>query len=574
MKSRFTGRARFLSGLFIAGALLLVVRLYFVQIVNGSAYEREALGQYVATSPETEDRGDIFFRKKDGTLVSAAVMQTGWRIAIQPKVLTDPQAVYAQINAILPVDKEQFFASAAKKGDPYEEIALRVSDSTATAVRRLKIPGVIFVQDQWRYYPARELAAQTLGFVGFQGTSTVKVGVYGLEKSWQDKLSLTRSGLYVNPFAEIFTNLEAVVSNNPASHGDSLVTSIEPSVQQQLEATLDDVMKTYTAKGAGGIIMNPHTGEIYAIGARPAFDPNTYGTVTNPAVFSNPLVSGRYELGSIMKPLTMAAAIDSGAVTAETTYDDTGCITVSTYKICNFDLKARGVVPMQEILNQSLNMGASFLATKTGYPVFTKYMKSFGLGVKTGIDLPNEVAGDVSPLGNGTLSAINYDTAAFGQGIAVSPVAMIRALSALANGGVLPNPHVVSAIRYKSGILRSVDAGQGPRVLTATTTREVTDMLVTVFDKALLDGKLKQDHYSIAAKTGTAQIPKTGGGYIEGDVYLHSFFGYFPAYDPKFIVFLFTIQPQGQRYASATLAHPFLGIAKFLINYYNLPPDR
>lgn len=162
MKSKFVGRARFLSGLFIVGALLLVVRLYFVQIVNGSAYGRDALGQYVAASPETEKRGDIFFQKKDGTLVSAAVMQAGWRIAIQPKVLTDQDAVYAKLNAVVPINREEFLASAEKKDDPYEEIAVRVPDSFATAVRQLKIPGVILVQDQWRLYPARELAAQTL----------------------------------------------------------------------------------------------------------------------------------------------------------------------------------------------------------------------------------------------------------------------------------------------------------------------------------------------------------------------------------------------------------------------------
>jgi len=295
---------------------------------------------------------------------------------------------------------------------------------------------------------------------------------------------------------------------------------------------------------------------------------------TDQSVFSNSLVEGRYELGSIMKPLTMAAGIDSGAITARSVYDDTGCITVSTYKICNFDLKARGVIPMQEVLSQSLNLGAAFVATKTGYPTFTKYMKAYGFGQKTGIDLPNEVTGDLSPLGNGQKPAINYDTAAFGQGVSVSPIEMIRALGALANQGVLPNPHVVTAIKYASGITRSIDPGQGPRVLAATTSETVTNMLIKVFDEGLLGGELKMEHYSFAAKTGTAQIPMPGGGYYPGEQYLHSFFGYFPAHDPKFIVFLYAFRPQGQKYASATLAHPFMDIAKYLINYYNIPPDR
>jgi cell division protein FtsI/penicillin-binding protein 2 len=209
-----------------------------------------------------------------------------------------------------------------------------------------------------------------------------------------------------------------------------------------------------------------------------------------------------------------------------------------------------------------------------GYPTQTKYMKSYGFGEKTGIDLPNEVAGDLSNLDNGTAPAVNYDTAAFGQGITVSPIEMIRALSALANGGVLPNPHLVTGIRLESGVTRSIDPGQGPRVLSATTTAIVTGMLETVFDDALLNGKLKQQHYTFAAKTGTAQIPMPGGGYYPGDVYLHSFFGYFPASNPRFIIFLFAWKPVGQEYASATLAQPFMNIAQFLINYYNIPPDR
>src|SRR3989344_3886857 len=136
-----------------------------------------------------------------------------------------------------------------------------------------------------------------------------------------------------------------------------------------------------------------------------------------------------------MKPLTMAAGIDSGAITARSVYDDTGCITVSTYKICNFDLKARGVIPMQEVLSQSLNLGAAFVATKTGYPTFTKYMKAYGFGQKTGIDLPNEVTGDLSPLGNGQKPAINYDTAAFGQDVPVPPREMTGALGELPKRG-------------------------------------------------------------------------------------------------------------------------------------------
>ena len=574
MRYNLVLRARVLCGLFVLVASLLVVRLYFVQIVHSNQYRKDAQGQYTEATPDTTDRGTIFLTGKDGALVAGAVMQSGWRIAITPKDIPDPASVYERLNAITPIDKERFDNGVAKKTDPYEEIAFRVSNDSATKIRSLKIPGVLLVQDTWRFYPAHDLASQTLGFVAYQGEGASKVGVYGLERQYEDTLVINSTGLYVNPFAEIFTNVRSALSSDPSSHAGSVVTSIEPKVQQQLESTLQNVMQTYTPEFSGGIVMDPRTGAIYAMAMRPGFDPNTYNTVSDPAIFANRLVEGRYELGSIMKPLTMAAGIDSGAITTATTYDDAGCITVSTYKVCNFDLKARGVIPMQQILSQSLNVGASYVATKTGYPTFTRYMKSYGFGDKTGIDVPNEVSGDISPLGNGNGPAVNYDTAAFGQGISISPIEMIRALSVLANQGVLPTPHIVTAIKYENGITHTIDVSEGVHVLKPETANTVTNMLITVFDKGLLNGALKQEHYTIAAKTGTAQIPIPGGGYYPPGTYLHSFFGYFPAHDPKFIIFLFAFKPHGQQYASATLARPFMDVAKFLINYYNLPPDR
>ncbi|MEK7107185.1 MAG: penicillin-binding protein 2 [Patescibacteria group bacterium] len=570
MKSSFVRRARLLSFLFILGALLLVTRLYFVQIVNGSEYERDARGQYTALSSEKDDRGGIFLRKKDGSLVVAAVMQTGWRVAIEPKTLSSPDDAYEKINGIIRLDKEKFYASAGKADDPYEEVAFRLSDLQATKIRELRIPGVLLVQEKWRLYPGGSLASHALGFVGFQGDK--KVGVYGLERYWNDTLAKSSSGLYVNPFAEIFTNLESLLASDPKTEEGDVITSIEPFVEQRLEETLDGVMKTYEPKVAGGIVMDPRTGEILALAARPDFNPNTYGAVSDPSVFGNPLVDNIYEMGSIMKPLTLAAALDSGAITPETTYDDEGFIMKSGRKISNFDGKGRGVVNMQTVLNESLNTGASFAVDKMGHDVFADYVRAYGLGEETGIDLPNEAVGQLGAIENGT--DIDFASASFGQGIAVTPVEMIRALAALANGGLLPEPHVVTGVRYKTGVVRNIALPTQKQVLKPETAETMSAMLTAVYDKALLGGSLKQERYSIAAKTGTAQIAIPGGGGYYGDKFLHSFFGYFPSHDPKFIIFLFAVEPQKEIYASHTLAKPFLEITKFLINYYNIPPDR
>lgn len=572
MRAKFVLRVRVLSLFAILLALLLIVRLYFIQIVHGDDYRAEALGQYVAETGEMPDRGNIFFTKKDGEEVAAAVMQGGWRIAINPKLLQEPESVYATLSKITQIDRARFDTAVAKKDDPYEEVAFRLTDDEAEAVRNAKIQGVTPVRDEWRFYPAGPLAAHTLGFVAYRGDR--KEGVYGLERYWENTLRHDNGGLYVNPFAEIFSNVGAMVTEDPTVIEGNIITSLEPSVQRQLEDSLEGISETFSPKQAGGIIMDPKSGEIYAIAMTPTFDPNAYSVVEDAATFSNPLVESIYELGSIMKPLTVAAAIDVGAISPSTTYNDRGCETKSGARFCNFDLKGRGVVDMQEVLSQSLNTGVSFAVDKMGNQRFAEYVKKYALGEETGIDLPNEAAGNINALFVDGAADIDFTSASFGQSIALTPIAMTRALSTLANKGKLPEPHIVKAIRYETGIVRNVAQADQVQVLKPETAEAVTNMLVNVYDKALLEGQLKQEHYSIAAKTGTAQIAIPGGGGYYTDRYLHSFFGYFPAHDPKFIVFLYALEPHGEMYASRTLARPFNDIAKFLINYYNLPPDR
>ncbi|MEN9561598.1 MAG: hypothetical protein RIQ56_871, partial [Candidatus Parcubacteria bacterium] len=244
-------RLRLLSLAFIAFSLLLIARLYFVQIVHGEEYAKNAFSQYVAQAPDVANRGTIFFTEKDGTLTTAAVMQTGWRVAIVPKDIENADEIYEMLNAITPVDKEKFDASAAKTNDPYEEILFRVPNDIAKKIRSKKMPGVLLVQDGWRFYPAKDLAAQTIGFVAFKGDA--KVGVYGLERQWQDTLAESHMGTYVNPFAEIFANVGAMISSDTSGLEGDVVTTIEPTVQRKLESTLDSVMEEYSPRLSGGI---------------------------------------------------------------------------------------------------------------------------------------------------------------------------------------------------------------------------------------------------------------------------------------------------------------------------------
>jgi stage V sporulation protein D (sporulation-specific penicillin-binding protein) len=504
--TRYVGRIRILTAAAALVALVIIGRLYYLQVMRGAEYARKADAQFVATRDPLLNRGTIYFTADDGSLIAAA--------SLRP---------------------------------------LTASSSPT---------------DHQRYYPGGSLAAQEIGFVAYNDDNEQK-GRYGLERYYDDVLG--RDDASENFFAQLFGGLSSALNGGQGS-GD-LVTTIEPSVQAELERTLADYNATWHADLAGGVVMDPKTGEIVAMAVAPTFDLNSFNTETDPLIYQNQMAQSVYEMGSIIKPLTMAAGIDSGAVTERTTYDDTGCITVDTKKICNYDGKARGTIPMQQILSQSLNVGASYVATQMGPDVMRDYfLTHYKLGDETGIDLPGEVHGLMSPIE--TSRQVEFDTASFGQGIAMTPIETVRALAVLANGGYLVTPHFGKAIAYDTGITRELSWPAPVEVLKPDTATVVSRMLTTVVDTALANGVDKLPHYSVAAKTGTAQIANPAGGGYYPDRYLHSFFSYFPSFNARFVIFLFAVYPKGAPYASQTWAPPWHDLTQFLINYYNIPPDR
>lgn len=505
-RPRFVTRVRVLVAVCVLVALVIVGRLYMLQIIRGDLYLARAEAQTTLQTSPLLLRDSIYFSDKDGSLVIAATV--------------------------------------------------RSDNSTSSPTQR--------------YYPGGSLAAQEIGFVAYNDDHSQK-GRYGLERYYEQTLAREEELTYSNFFVELFGAAKAVFGKAPKT-GD-LITTLEPVVQAELERTLLDYDTEWNPRLAGGIIMDPKTGEVVAMAVHPTFDLNAFNKETDPLIFANPLVENVYEMGSIIKPLTMAAGLDSGAITPQTTYNDTGEIVLDQKTIRNHDGKARGVVPMQEVLSQSLNLGVSFISQRMGKETMREYfLDKFKLGSETGIDLPGELHGLVENLQSPR--QVEYSTAAFGQGIAVTPIQTVRALATLANGGVLVTPHLVRSVRYDAGFTEDLAWGTGERVLSEKAAREVSRMLTQVVDTALLEGEIKLERYSVAAKTGTAQVANpNGGGYYE-DRFLHSFFGYFPSYDARFIVFLFALEPHGAPFASQTLARPFNSLTQFLISYYSIPPDR
>lgn len=548
--------------------MLLIGKLYMLQIVNKEVYQDKADRQYMSVGGSLFSRGSIFFQNKDNSLVSAATLKSGFIVAVNPQILKDPEDVYAKLNAIVPLDHDSFIAKATKKNDPYEEVAHRVDLELGQKIDALKITGLKVYKERWRFYPGGVTASNAIGILGYKGDEYA--GRYGLESQYESTLSRTDGGS-INFFAQIFSNIQSVAGASQKSEGD-IVTTLEPTVESYLEEELASTTKRWSSEFSGGIIMNPATGEIYAMAGDPTFDPNNSQLEKNVTVFSNPLVEDVREMGSIIKPLTIAAGIDMGVISANSTLYDKGYLMVNGKKISDFDGKDRGIVTMQDVLSQSLNVGVAHVVTLLGNKTFTEYMYRFGLDQKTNIDLPNEGKNLVKNLASPR--DIEHVTASFGQGIALTPISTVRALGAIANGGVMVRPHIVKKINYKIGTSIDTPIEPGVRVIKRETAEEVTRMMVWSVDHVLLNGTMKLPNYSVAVKTGTAQIAKKGGGGYSDTEVLHSFIGYFPAYNPKFIIFLYTVNPKGIKYGSETLTQPFMNIVKFLINYYEVPPDR
>ncbi len=505
MNAQFITRVRVVTALCVLVTIVIIGRLYLLQIIHGDEYARRADAQSVELKNPLLNRGAIYFSAKDGALLTAATL----------------------------------------------------SDLSTTTGHQ-------------RYYPGGSLAAQTLGFVAYNNDHEQK-GRYGLERYYEQTLARTSTESYSNFFVELFGGLASGLVGE-GGQGD-LITTIEPAVQAELERTLATYGTQWNPAFSGGIIMDPMNGEIVAMALSPSFDLNTFNQPHDVRIFGNPLVEGAFEMGSIIKPLTMAAGLDSGSVTEATTYNDTGCIELEQKKICNFDGKARNTVPMQEVLSQSLNLGSAFVASKIGPDIMRNYfLTRYKLGEETGIDLPSEAHGLTGNFKSPR--QVEYATMAFGQGISLTPVETVRALASLGNGGLLVTPHLVRAIKYQNGVIATKTWAEGEQILKPETSTAISRMLTKVVDEALAGGSLKMEHYSVAAKTGTAQVadPVNGGYYT--DRFLHSFFGYFPSFAPKFVVFLIANEPTGATFASQTWAPPFGSLVKFLINYYNIPPDR
>lgn len=383
-------RIRLLSIFVALLGTLLLVRLYYLQIAQNDYYSEKAERQYVHTKSDLYSRGSILFTTRDGEALSAAAVQAGYLLAANPSHITDASAFCEKLRNYLTIERDLCVERASLSNRTYVELADKLTNEQSAEIEAMNIDGALLYRNQWRYYPGGPVAARSIGFVGYADNGTELRGKFGLERQYDNVLFRKREVLSVNFFAELFSNVGDLVYKKDEPRSGNVVTTLEPAVSRLLDTVLQKTNDQYKSKMTGAIIMDPNTGAIYAMNAVPTFDLNKREDATIEE-FRNPLVEDVYEMGSIIKPLTVAAGLDSGAITRNSSYYDAGFITLNDYTIKNFDGKGRGTVPVQEILNQSLNTGVSWIVTQMGREKFRNYFLNYGLGEKTGIDLSGKL---------------------------------------------------------------------------------------------------------------------------------------------------------------------------------------
>lgn len=541
-----------LAFIFLISAAI-IGRLVFLQIVEHDYYAAMARGQQKLFWNALGDRGEIFLQNYS---LPIATTREYFFIYLSPAEIPaeEKETIAETLSLELGIEKEYLLQRLAEDS-LYELIADKLEEEKIIGLREMKLTGVHFGSENIREYPYGEFASHVLGFVNQDGS-----GQYGVEEYW-DKVLHGKEEFWEGergPLGYLFPGID-----RSSSQGDDIVLTIDYNIQYFAEKLLNSAKETLGIEGGTIIVMNPNTGKLIALANSPSFDPAGYSEIKDFSVFQAEATQKIFEPGSVFKPLTMAAAIDQGAITPETTYVDKGIVEVGGWPIYNYEQRIYpGNITMTEVLEKSINTGAVFAQSQLGNSKFLEYITDFGIFQKTGIDLQGEIASSNAEFKKGY--EVNYATASFGQGIEMTPVQLIRAFSIIANGGKLVTPFVVE---------REPEISDN-NIISPQTASKVTAMLVSVVENGF--GKAARvPGYYIAGKTGTAQISYSALGINEkgySDKTWQSFIGFAPAFNPQFIVLVKLNNPQTKT-AEYSAVPIFQTLAKYIIDYYKIPPD-
>ncbi len=564
----FETRVYILFALVIVFVVGIFFRLYFLQISSHGYYEKLADNQHSILEDIFPQRGEIFLQDA-GSLYPVAVNKDAKMAYAVPREMSNPDTVAKELSPALGLDENNLRTKLGNPDDMYEVLKHRLSDDEVKKLNDLKLEGVHLSDEDFRYYPAENLASQILGFVGWK--DNLLGGRYGVENYFNDQLAGRPGQLAQDKSNSGFWIPTGDKDITPAKNGDSLVLTIDHIIQYEAEKILKNAIAKFQAQRGTIIVMEPGTGRIMAMASYPDFNPNNYQG-EDMGSFRNLAVSDSYECGSIFKTITLASAIDAGKITPDTTFTDTGTVSEAGYSIKNAMNKAYGKQTMTQVLDMSINTGAIFAEQQLGNANFLDYTKRFGFGSPTEVGLPGESAGNLANLKN-FKTDINFFTASFGQGITVTPMQMVTAYNALASGGRLMKPEIVEKVIHPDGTQEEIAPQELRKAVTQQTANEISTMLRSVVVNG--EGKMADvPGYLVGGKTGTAQVASGDSrGYQEGQN-IGSFAGYAPINNPKFTVLVRIDNPKGVNWAESSAAPTWGELMKFLLNYKNIQPTE
>jgi stage V sporulation protein D (sporulation-specific penicillin-binding protein) len=564
---------RFLSVIFLLAGLAIAAKLFYLQILQNNYYSTLAMDSHEIYQKLHPSRGQIFFTDaRTNETYAAAMNRTYYQIYAVPKeiILSDVASTSKKLKEILALPEEQtadFEQKLSKTGDPYEPLAKKIPEEKYQAIIDAGLKGIYGTTEVYRYYPEENSGSAVLGFCSFDKDGNLK-GNYGLEGYWNKKLSGTSGFVMGEGGAKGGWISLAGLTTVEAENGADIILTIDRALQYKACSALAEGMKTFSAKSASLVMMDPATGAILAICSMPNYDANNYSQAESVSAYNNNTIFSAYEPGSVMKPVIMSAGIDLGLISPNSTYNDPCSRKFDIYTIHNALNKCYGDnVSMTQVLQNSINTGMIWVSEKIGRERMQTYVEKYGFGQLSGVPLDTEVAGNISSLEK--KSPIFSAQASFGQGLTVTPIQLALAYSAIAADGKLPKPYLVKEIDYPNGKKEKFSPETAAQVISPRTAKLVTGMLTSVVEKTYITSVKMSDYY-IAGKTGTAQISGVGGYTEETN---HTFCGFAPAENPKFVMVVRYEAPERQ-WAESTAAVVFKDVADFALDYFGVEKDK
>lgn len=555
-------RAWAVFGCLLFACSLIILRLFYWQVIASNTLRLEAASQYFLQFTLPAARGSIL--ASDG---SPLVMnQPAFLVYAEPRLIQNIHAFVGSVAPVLALDPTELTQQLSDPERVWLPLAHKVESGVADSLRSLNLTGLGFEKEPKRYYPEASMAAHLLGFVG-SDVNGEDMGYFGLEGKYERELGGKDGVIQLEKDAQGNPILIGEAKRIEPEDGRTLVLWLDRVIQEIVERRLREGMTRYGAAEGSVIVMDPKTGGILAMATFPSYDPRVYASFDK-ALYKNPAVASSYEPGSTFKSFVMAAALEERSVTPMETMDESGPVQVGEYAVRTWNNEYHGPITMTQVLEYSSNVGMVYVSRELGEEKLISFIKNYGFGKLTNIDLEDEATPELRE--EREWHEIDYATASFGQGIAVTPLQMVRAAAALANAGKLMEPHVVKEIRDRKGNVVPIAPRMVRDVISPSSARVITEMLVSAVDNG--EAKwAKPKGYRIAGKTGTAQIPVAG--HYEENKTIASFVGWGPADDPKFVMLVTLREPTSSPWGSETAAPLFFTITKDIFSYWGIPPQ-